>query len=47
MNFNPFDSHITKDVELGPIEKANINKCHSRESKLASYNLLLTICKNS
>jgi hypothetical protein len=32
LEFNPVDSHITTDVDLEPIEKRQINKCHAKES---------------
>ena len=47
LNFEPIDQHITQNVHLGPIERKNINKCHSKESIQASYNMLLTICKTN
>lgn len=43
--FAPIDDHITPNVNLEPIERKQMNKCHAKESIQASYNLLLTICK--
>ena len=45
LEFNPVDSHITSEVDLDPIEKKQINKCHAKESIQAAYNLLIAICK--
>lgn len=45
LNFQPIDGHITQDVNLEPLEKKNINKCHAKESVQAAYDLLLTLCR--
>ena len=45
LEFNPVETHITSAVDLEPIEKKQINKCHAKESIQAAYNLLITICK--
>jgi len=45
LNFDPIDGHITQNVDLEPLEKKNINKCHAKESVQAAYGLLMTICK--
>jgi ubiquitin carboxyl-terminal hydrolase 34 len=44
--FNPIASHITMDVDLAPIEKKQINKCHAKESVQSAYTLLVALCKS-
>jgi hypothetical protein len=44
--FNPIDSHITQDVDLAPIEKRQINKCHAKESVQSAYNLIIALCRS-
>jgi hypothetical protein len=33
LNFEPISEHITKKIDLEEIEKKNINKCHTKDSK--------------
>lgn len=46
LQLNAIDSHITQDIDLAPIEKKQINKCHAKESTQAAYDLLVALCKS-
>lgn len=46
LQLNAIDSHITPDIDLAPIEKKQINKCHAKESTQAAYDLLVALCKS-
>ncbi len=41
----PMVNHITKNTSLHENEKRSLNKCQTVETRLAAYNLLLTIAK--
>lgn len=46
LQLNAIDAHITPDVDLDPIEKKQINKCHAKESVRAAYDLLVALCRS-
>lgn len=45
MDFKAIDENITAETDLEPYEKLHINKCQTKESTRACFNLLLTMLK--
>lgn len=45
MDFEAIEGNITSETNLEPYEKKHINKCQTKESTKACFNLLLTMVK--